>query len=158
MARGWWWRAFSRAVSKKPLTLFFMHLATWVDRPLMRISGGRWRLSFVVPVLLMRCVGAKTGQVREVPLLYVPNGDAPLVIASNGGRTWHPAWCHNLRKHPEVTCMLEGSSRRYRAEELSGAAREQAWRQAVAVYPGYARYATRAERAIPLFCLRPLDR
>jgi len=149
------WRAFARIVSIKPLTLFFMHLATWVDRPLLRWTTGRLRLSFVIPTLLLCCRGAHSGALREVPLLYVPDGESVLLIGSNGGRTRQPAWCHNLRHQPQVSCVLEGRVRRFRARELAGEEREQAWLSAVAVYPGYARYQSRVERLIPLFRLDP---
>ena len=122
----------------------------------MRVSKGRWRLSFIVPVLLLQCRGAKTGEFREVPLLYVPDNDTPLLIGSNGGRDRDPAWCHNLRHDPEVSCALNGCVRRYRAEELSERERTGAWQLALDLYPGYARYARRSGRVIPLFRLFPL--
>lgn len=156
-SRSLWWRAACRFFAIKPVTLFFMHLATWVDRPLMRVSNGRWRLSFVVPVLLLRCRGARTGAMREVPLMYVPDHDTPLLVGSNGGQTRDPAWCHNLRSSPEVRCVLDGAERRYRAVELVEADRQQAWALAVDLYPGYARYALRAQRQIPLFRLLPIS-
>jgi len=154
-SRSAWWRAASRILAIKPVTLFFMHLATWVDRPLMRVSRGRWRLSFVVPVLLLRCRGARTGELREVPLMFVPDNDTPLLVGSNGGKTRQPAWCYNLRRSPEVSCVLDGKERHYLAVELFEPEREQAWPLAVDLYPGYARYALRAQRDIPLFRLFP---
>ncbi len=152
------WRWLSHLFAITPVTLFFMRLATWVDRPLMRISAGRLRLSFVIPVLLLRCHGARTGQLREVPLLYVPDGDTAVLIGSNGGKTRDPAWCHNLRRRSEVTCVLQGETRTYRAIELRAAERALAWELAVALYPGYARYQQRAGRTIPLFRLWPVER
>ena len=159
------WRGFARIVAIKPLTLFFMHLATWVDRPLLRMTNGRLRLSFIVPTLLLRCRGARSGKLREVPLLYVPDDDAVLLIGSNGGKTKQPAWCHNLRaevervevERAEVSCALKGRVQRFRVVELSGSARERAWRDAVALYPGYERYEVRAGRQIPLFRLVPVE-
>jgi len=133
-----------------------MHLATWVDRPLMRLSLGRLRLSFVIPVLLLRCQGAHTGMLREVPLLYVPVGEDVLLVASNGGQTRAPAWCHNLRSRPEVECLMKGQTLRFVAQELTGQRRDDAWRRVTAVYPGYLKYAQRAQRLIPLFLLRRL--
>ena len=152
-----WWRVASRFLAIKPVTLFFMHLATWVDRPLLKLSAGRWRLSFVVPVLLLRCRGARTGRLREVPLMFVPDDDAPLLIGSNGGRSRDPAWCHNLRHGPDVSCVVDGAERHFRAVELGQADRPRAWQSAVALYPGYARYAQRAQRTIPLFRLIPRE-
>jgi hypothetical protein len=80
------WRAFSRFVAIPRVSLLLMRLATRVDRPLMRKSGGRLRLSFVMPLVLLRCPGARTGIVREVPLLYVPDGTNVVLIGSNGGQ------------------------------------------------------------------------
>ncbi len=134
-----------------------MVVATWVDRPLMRISRGRVRLSFVIPVLLLRCRGARTGLVREVPLLYVPDGDAVVLVASNGGKHRAPGWCFNLRAAPDVECVLAGRVFGYHAEELDGERYAQAWGRAVDLYPGYERYAERSGRVIALFQLRRVD-
>ena len=133
-----------------------MHLATWIDRPLMRLSRGRLRLSFVIPVLLLRCRGVRSGRLREVPLLYVPIDDDVLLVASNGGQARAPAWCHNLRGQPEVECLMTGEITRFAADELAGQRREDAWDRVTAVYPGYLNYAERAQRLIPLFRLRKL--
>jgi deazaflavin-dependent oxidoreductase (nitroreductase family) len=152
------WRAFSRVVAVPPVTLTLMRLATWVDRPLLRVSGGRLRLSFVIPVLLLRCPGARSGIMREVPLLYVPAGPDVLLVGSNGGQARDPAWCHNLRRQLRVKCALRGEQVSFDVEELAGEAREAAWRQATALYPGYQEYAKRAGRLIPLFLLRRAPR
>jgi deazaflavin-dependent oxidoreductase (nitroreductase family) len=149
------WRGFSRFVSLKPVTVFFMNLATWVDRPLMRATAGRIRLSFVIPTLLLRCTGARSGLLREVPLLYVPEGDGALLVGSNGGKPYDPAWCHNLRGQSRVSCLLAGREGTFRVQELGGADRDAAWESAVAIYPGYRRYEQRAGRTIPLFRLIP---
>lgn len=150
------WQAFSRFVAIEPVTLFFMHFATWVDRPLLRATKGRLRLSFVIPMLLLHCRGAKTGIAREVPLLYVSVGDAVLLIGSNGGQSRDPAWCHNLRAQSEVRCTFRGQELRFQARELSGSEHKSAWEDAVEVYPGYVRYQARVERKIPLFRLDPI--
>lgn len=132
-----------------------MHLATVIDRPLMRVSRGRVRLSFVIPCLLLRCRGAKSGLLREIPLLYVADGGDVLLIGSGGGTEQEPAWCANLRAEPVVEVLRGGSVESLRAEELAGSERCSAWQQAVATYPGYQRYQTRLRRTIPLFRLRP---
>ena len=147
------WRAFSRLISVAPVTIALMKLATVVDRPLMRLSAGRLRLSFVIPMVLMDVRGARSGVVRSVPLLFVPDDLDLLLVASNGGQSRHPGWCFNLRAHPEVSCTLRGRTAPYTARELSGAERSRAWDLALSVYPGYARYAERAGRQIPVFRL-----
>lgn len=152
------WRAFSRFVAIPPVTMALMRFATRVDRPVMRLSRGRVRLSFVVPMLLLRCRGARSKRLREVPLLFVPVGDDVLLVASNGGQTRAPAWCHNLRGQPEVECLMKGARVRFAAEELTGQRRDDAWQRVIAVYPGYSKYAERAQRLIPLFLLRSRPR
>ncbi len=144
----------------KPLTLLFMWIATRVDRPLMLWSDGRIRLSFVIPVLLLRCTGAKSGTPRVVPLLYAPDGDEKagadlIVVASHGGQSHHPAWYFNLIQRPLVRCTLKGFTAKYEAHLLKGTEREKAWLIANFVYPGYERYQQRTEgRLIPVFRLR----
>lgn len=133
-----------------------MHIATRVDRFLMKLTGGHLRLSFVIPVLLLFCRGAKTNKVREVPLLFVPNGDMPLLIGSNAGGAKDPNWCHNLRAHPNVSCIISGKKEEFRAQELVGEERRDAWKLAVEIYPGYSSYERRLRRLIPIFKLFPL--
>src|SRR2546430_13061868 len=55
------------------------------------------------PLLLLTTTGAKSGQSRVAPLMYVPEGDRLLIIASNAGAPQHPDWYHNLVAHPQVT-------------------------------------------------------
>ncbi|MEM8767614.1 MAG: nitroreductase/quinone reductase family protein [Pseudomonadota bacterium] len=131
-----------------------MNLATRLDRPLMKVSRGRLRLSFVIPCLLLCCRGAKTAMLREVPLLYVPDGDDVLLVGSGGGAERAPAWCANLDVHPTVEVLRKGRRETRVAERLSGDARAHAWRLAVREYPGYDRYADRVEREIPVYRLR----
>jgi deazaflavin-dependent oxidoreductase (nitroreductase family) len=148
------WPAFSRLVSIPWVSAFAMRLATVVDRPLLKLTTGRLRLSFVIPCLLLRCRGASTGKLREVPLLYVPVGDDVLLVGSGGGAEREPAWCANLRAEPRVECVRLGRTEQRVAEELAGEARELAWARSIVAYPGYARYQERISRQIPVFCLK----
>ena len=147
------WQTFSRLVSIPAVSRVAMRVASAVDRPLLKLSGGRVRLSFVIPCLLLRVRGARSGLIREVPLLYVPDGEDVLLVGSGGGARREPAWSLNLRANPDVTTLRSGQEETRRAEVLQGADREQAWRLAVDVYPGFARYQARLEREIPVFRL-----
>src|SRR3712207_2971898 len=82
---------------------FGAHILPRLDRPRLRLTYGGVSMSPGQPILLLITTGAKTGHRRATPLLYVPDGDRLIVIASYGGRDRHPAWYHNLRAHPEVT-------------------------------------------------------
>ena len=134
-----------------------MKLATAVDRPLMQLSGGRLRLSFVIPVLLLRVRARKTGVLREVPLLYVPDGESVLLLASNAGQGKLPAWYLNLRESPQVGVVRSGVATTMSVKELSGVERKQAWQKAVDLYPGYVAYQLRTEYPIPVVQLSPTD-
>ena len=52
--------------------------------------------------LLLHTVGAKTGLPRTNSLSYAKDGDAYLVVASNGGDRRAPGWYHNLKADPAV--------------------------------------------------------
>ena len=56
--------------------------------------------------LILRTVGAKTGERRTNALTYAKDGDAYLVVASNGGARRSPGWYHNLRKNPDVEIQV----------------------------------------------------
>jgi deazaflavin-dependent oxidoreductase (nitroreductase family) len=102
--------------------------------------------------------GAKSGQPRSVPLVGLPDGENIILIASNFGQTHYPAWYHNLRASPKATLTLKGRTGYYWAEEVSGEVREAYWRQAVALYPGYAAYERRVgARHIPVLRLTPTN-
>jgi deazaflavin-dependent oxidoreductase (nitroreductase family) len=56
--------------------------------------------------LILRTVGAKSGEPRTNALTYARDGDAYLVVASNGGARRSPGWYHNLRKSPDVEIQV----------------------------------------------------
>lgn len=60
--------------------------------PLLRLTGGRVSSMYPVPIMLLTTTGAKTGQRRTLPLLYVTYGDAIILIASNYGKTTHQSY------------------------------------------------------------------
>jgi deazaflavin-dependent oxidoreductase (nitroreductase family) len=126
-----------------------------LDRPLMRLTGGRVSSVFGYPSLLLTTTGAKSGQPRTVPLLYVELGDRLGIIGSRFGSYKHPGWYHNLRAHPAAIVEIRGERRRYSAREADEDERAEIWARAVAMYPGYDKYKARAGRTIPVIVLEP---
>src|SRR5680860_1474812 len=63
------------------------------------------------PMLLLDHVGAKSGQRRTSPLVYIRDGDAVVIVASKGGHPKHPDWFHNLKANPDTVVQI-GSERR----------------------------------------------
>jgi deazaflavin-dependent oxidoreductase (nitroreductase family) len=127
-----------------------------LHRLLYRVSGGKiGGRMFNNPVLLLTTTGRKTGKQRVTPLLYLPDGDTMVLIASNGGSPTHPAWYLNMRSNPVVEVEIGRRRQRMRAQDASPEERQRLWPLAVSAYAGYADYQRRTEREIPLVILRP---
>lgn len=122
-----------------------------------RATGGRigHRLPGLPPMLLLDHVGARSGRRRTTPLVYVPDGDDVVIVASKGGHPRNPAWFHNLRANPDTTIQIGSERRSVRARVASPNERARLWPKAVAAYPGYRGYQERTEREIPLVILEP---
>jgi deazaflavin-dependent oxidoreductase (nitroreductase family) len=110
---------------------------------------------YPVPVMLLTTTGAKSGQPRSLPLLYVTDGDRLILIASNYGKKSHPAWYRNLTANPQVKVLAGKRSGTYVAGEITEPHdRERAWELALDQYAGYSDYDIRAgDRTIPLIGL-----
>jgi deazaflavin-dependent oxidoreductase (nitroreductase family) len=113
------------------------------------------------PLLLLTTVGAKTGRVRQTVLCWFPDSNASdrvqswRVVASGAGSAKHPAWFVNLARNPDrVSIEISGRQIKVEPESLRGAERTEAWRQVVALAPGYAAYEQRTDREIPVIRLR----
>jgi deazaflavin-dependent oxidoreductase (nitroreductase family) len=137
-------RTLSRLVATRPGAWFFVRVSMPLDRRLIPATKGRIRMSLGMPSALLTHKGAKSGVVRTTPLLYFTDGDDVIFVASNGGAARHPAWLHNIRRHPDVEISTDGRPEPYVAREADGAERERLWRDAVGLYPGYAVYQERA--------------
>lgn len=134
---------------------YFDHVATRIDRVLLPMSRGRISSTFGQPVGLLHTVGAKSGEPRRTPLLFLRDGERVVLIASKGGSPKHPAWYWNLRKNPRVGFLGPGGvSGRYVARVAEGEERSRLWTQAVELYDGYSTYAERTGgRVIPVVVL-----
>jgi deazaflavin-dependent oxidoreductase (nitroreductase family) len=146
--------------ASRPGAWLFINILTHLDRLLVRASHGR--VSTVVGtrfhphIVLLRASGARTGRVRDVPLLALLDGPRVVLIASRGGHPRHPAWYHNLRAHPRASVTVQGQTRHCLAREAEGAERVELWRRAVEFYPGYAAYQARVGRRVPVLVLEPV--
>src|SRR4249919_3980283 len=79
------------------------------------------------PLLLLSTTGAKSGQRRTTPMMYIPDGDRLLVIASNVGAPAHPDWYRNLVAHPDVTVEVGTETFDATAVVTQGAERDRLW-------------------------------
>ena len=112
---------------------------------LYRATGGRVgrRLPGLPSLLLLDHVGAKSGRLRTTPLVYMPDGERMLVVASKGGHPHNPGWLHNLRAHPETEVQIGRERIRVRAREANGDERERLWPKAAEYTPHWGRYRQR---------------
>jgi deazaflavin-dependent oxidoreductase (nitroreductase family) len=109
-----------------------------------------------IATLMLETVGAKTGQVRQSILGFLPEGDdAWLVIASLAGTARNPAWLHNLAAQSEATVQLDDGRRiGVRAETLEGPDLAAAWQRLEEEAPEYPKYRTKTDREVAIVRLR----
>lgn len=107
-----------------------------------------------MPVLLLTTTGRKTGKRRTTPLLFVREGDDLVVVASNGGMEWFPAWWLNLQQQPAAVIEIGRERRNVTASKADPERRARLWPEFTGPYPGYLRYEARTAREIPLVILR----
>lgn len=121
-----------------------------------RMSGGRLMNKFADrDICVVRMTGARSGTQRDVPLMYVPNGDGVILVASLGGSPHNPSWYHNLVAHPDIDVLVNGVTRRLRARIATKDEKAALWPRCVAAYPPYQTYQDRTTRDIPLFICDP---
>jgi deazaflavin-dependent oxidoreductase (nitroreductase family) len=106
-------------------------------------------------MLLLTTIGRHTGRPHTVPLLYLREAEALVVIASYGGRDRHPAWYLNLVAEPEVEVQVKRTRYRARAHTADPEERSSWWPRVVDAYGDYAVYQTRTDRVIPVVLLEP---
>src|ERR1043166_4575413 len=93
---------------------------TGLHRLVNTVSGGRFGNRMMgAPVLFLTTVGRKSGKERVTPLLFLDDGDAKVIVASNGGDPHHPSWFHNLQANPDVRVKVNGREYAARAEIVS---------------------------------------
>jgi deazaflavin-dependent oxidoreductase (nitroreductase family) len=136
----------------------FVHVFSRIDRRLLPLTGGRASVAVGTPVGLLETTGARTGAPRRVPLLYMLDGDAVVLVASNIGRPQEPGWLRNLRACDHVRFLSrEHGWRSYRARLATGAEHSQRWAAMTDLYAGYDDYQARTGgREIAIVVAEPL--
>lgn len=105
------------------------------------------------PLLLLTTTGARSGQRRTTPMMYVQDGDRRLVIASNAGAPKHPAWYYNLLAHPQVSVEVGKETYDAIATVTEGADRQKLWTIIVEQYPFFTDHQAKTTRQIPVIAL-----
>ena len=105
-------------------------------------------------LLLLTTTGARSGQPHTAPMMFVPDGDRLLVIASNMGAPKAPDWYTNLLAEPTVGVEVGDESYRAEAAPLTGTEYERVWASIVDGYPFFGDHQKQAGRVIPVVALR----
>jgi deazaflavin-dependent oxidoreductase (nitroreductase family) len=152
-------RVLRRFAASGPGSWLFARILHHIDRPIHRLTGGRYTFASLLsglPVVMLTTTGAKSGQLRTVPVLGITADGALAIIASNYGQVRDPGWSHNLRAKPEAEVVVDGSHRPVRAVEADGERRARIWEAGLRMYPGFGQYERRAaHRRISVFVLEP---
>lgn len=120
--------------------------------------GGKWRIGAgfrqPVPVLLLDHVGRKSGRRFTTPLLYLVDGDALVVVASQGGLPRHPQWYRNLMASPDTRVQVKRDVIEVRARDAGPDEKARLWPLLVDLYADFDTYQEWAgEREIPVVVL-----
>ena len=131
----------------------------WAYRRTRGHIGGRWRIGSAfprgVPVCLLTVRGRKSGRPRTTPLLCMPDGDAVVVVASQGGLPTNPQWYRNIEADPDVVVQVRGDVRPMRARTADAGERARLWPRLVAHYSDFDDYQSWTERPIPVVICEP---
>lgn len=135
-------------------------LQTWLYQK----SGGRFGTTFFggkVDVCLLTTTGRKSGQLRTVPLLFLPDGERTVVVGSRVGSNNHAIWYLNLLEDPNCTLQIGPNIDQCVAKQASDEEVQAYWPRLVAMYEGFDEYKARADdagRKIPVIILEPINR
>jgi deazaflavin-dependent oxidoreductase (nitroreductase family) len=102
------------------------------------------------PLLILHTTGAKTGQPREIPLMYLDHNDSLYVFASKAGAHSHPDWYYNAKAHPSVEIEIGTDRLKKTASEVDLAERQTIFAEQASRYPQFGEYAAGTDRVIPV--------
>lgn len=136
-------------------SLRILRLITRTHIALYRLTGGVIG-GFLgnAPNLLLTTTGRRSGKQFTTPLLFLPDGENLVIVASFGGQPKDPQWWQNLQANPRA--KVEVGTHRWDvvAEKADEETKARLWPVFCRYYPGYIEYQKRTERVIPLVILK----
>jgi deazaflavin-dependent oxidoreductase (nitroreductase family) len=116
-----------------------------------RANGGEVAGAFAgAPLLLLHTTGARTGRERVNPMMYLDLDGRRFVFASKAGADTNPDWYRNLVADPSVTVEAGTETYRATAVPLTGEERDRIYAEQARRYHGFAEYAEKTARVIPV--------
>jgi deazaflavin-dependent oxidoreductase (nitroreductase family) len=108
---------------------------------------------YEAPLLLLTTQGRKSGEWRRTCLIYGPDADRYVIVASLGGAPKHPIWFLNLLANPRVWLQVGAESFWAIARVATPEEKPELWDKMVKIFPDYADYQVKTEREIPVVIL-----
>lgn len=128
-------------------------------KAVIKLSGGRLGKSAAnLPVVKLTTTGRVSGKPRTVMLTTPIHGNGRhVIVASKGGDDRHPDWYRNLVANPEVTIEPIGGDGPIRLIARTAGPEEKAelWPKIATGDKGYAAYAKKTDRDIPVVICEP---
>lgn len=106
-------------------------------------------------LLILHTIGAKSGKERVNPLMYLPDDERYIIIASKAGAPSNPDWYYNILANPEVTVEVGTEQLQAQATVADEPERSELYEKMVAVAPGFDEYREKTDRTIPVVILTP---
>jgi len=132
---------------------FFMRLFTGLHAKLVRITGKLGGGEVDGSLLVLTHTGAKSGKVRETPLVFANTDGGYVVVASMGGAPTNPGWYHNLKANPETSVVVSRREVSVRAREVTDDERAALWARFRAMDPRWEGYQIKTDRILPIMAL-----
>lgn len=107
------------------------------------------------PLLLLHTTGAKSGEARLHPVMYLVDGDRYVVFASKAGAPTNPDWYHNLKANPQASIEVGADTVEVIATEATGDERDELFDRQVSLFSTFGDYAVKTSRTIPVMVLTP---
>jgi deazaflavin-dependent oxidoreductase (nitroreductase family) len=119
-----------------------------------RANGGNVGGQFAgAPLLLLATTGAKSGQQRISPLVYLRDAGHIYIFAGNRGAPTNPGWYHNLVAHPDVTVEVGTEKFEARAIVVESAEGDRLGSIQVQKIPALAELQAKITRKVPVVLL-----
>ena len=106
-------------------------------------------------VLLLHTIGRKSGKAFTIPLNYYRDGENYVVVASNWGKEYHPAWFYNLMQQGRTEIQVKDRKMHVQASQATGDDYDRLWKVVTGQNDYYVRYQKQTDRKIPLIILTP---
>ncbi len=107
------------------------------------------------PLVILNTIGAKSGKLREIPLVALVEDEAMYIFASKAGATTNPDWYHNLKANPEIAVEFGADSFDARLDELPTDEGQATLARQAAIMPQFGNYVeSAAPRMIPVFAIK----